>query len=119
EFKSVDDVEGTVSAVLVDTHNRRLIDIIVDWKQASLIDYFASFTLAARSSVKTVSIDLYTSYLEVIRTSFPNAKIVIDRFHIVKLLNETINSVRIKAMNIVKIADHLTTENLKNNGSCC
>ncbi|MGK0718734.1 transposase, partial [Aerococcus urinaeequi] len=102
EFKSTNRVANAMSAVLVDTHNRRLIDIIVDRKQASLIDYFASFTWAARSSVKTVSIDLYTPYLEVIRTSFPNAKIVIDRFHIVKLLNETINSVRIKAMNIVK-----------------
>ncbi|MFW3332805.1 transposase [Aerococcus viridans] len=34
---------------------------------------------------------------------FSNVKTVIDRFHIVKLLNETINSIRIKAINIVKI----------------
>ena len=102
EFKSTSRVANAMSAVLVDTHNRRLIDIIVDRKQASLIDYFSSFTWAARSSVKTVSIDLYTPYLEVIRTCFPNAKIVIDRFHIVKLLNETINSNRIKVMNTIK-----------------
>src|SRR5699024_6254512 len=73
EFKSTSRVANAMSAVLVDTHNRRLIDIIADRKQASLIDYFASFTWAARNVVKTVSIDLFTPYLEVIRTSFPNA----------------------------------------------
>lgn len=70
EFKSTSRVANALSAVLVDIHNRKLIDIIVDRKQATLIDYFASFTWAARSNVKTVSIDLYTPFLEVSRTCF-------------------------------------------------
>ena len=37
EFKSVDDVEGAMSAILVDPHNKRLLDIIEDRKQQSLI----------------------------------------------------------------------------------
>lgn len=53
----------------------------------------------ARDSVETISIDMYTPYLEVIRTRFPHAKIVIDRFHIVQLLNNTINMVRVKEVN--------------------
>ncbi|MBR2129292.1 transposase, partial [Aerococcus sp.] len=60
EFKSTSRVANAMSAVLVDTHNRRIIDIVVDRKQSSLIDYFSSFTWTARNSVKTVSIDLYT-----------------------------------------------------------
>lgn len=102
EFKSTSRIANALSAVLVDTHNRKLIDIIVDRKQATLIDYFASFTWSARSNAKTVSIELYTPFLEVIRTCFPNVKIVIGRFHIVKLLNETINFHRIKVMNAIK-----------------
>lgn len=98
EFKSVKDVTGKMSAVLVDTHNDRLIDIIEDRKQSSLIDYFSRFSKEAKASVETVTIDMYTPYLEVIKQCFPNAKIVIDRFHVVQLLNNTINIVRVQSM---------------------
>lgn len=98
EFKSVKDVTGKMSAVLVDTHNNRLIDIIEDRKQSSLIDYFSRFSKEAKASVETVTIDMYTPYLEVIKQCFPNAKIVIDRFQVVQLLNNTINIVRVQSM---------------------
>lgn len=114
EFKSVKDVSGKMSAVLVDTHNNRLIDIIEDRKQGSLIDYFARYTKAARDSVETISIDMYTPYLDIIQTCFPHAKIVIDRFHIVELLNNTINSVRVKEMNKLHQGQSRDYRKLKN-----
>lgn len=102
EFKSVDDVEGAMSAILVDPHNKRLIDIIEDRKQQSLIRYFHRYTKEARAAVKTISMDLYSPYIGVVKACFPNAKIVIDRFHIVQLLNNTINSMWITVMSKIK-----------------
>lgn len=40
EFKSLDDVKGAMSAILLNPHNKRSIDIIEDRKQQSLIRYF-------------------------------------------------------------------------------
>ena len=102
ELKSVDDVEGAMSAILVDPHNKRLIDIIEDRKQQSLIRYFHRYSKEDRAAVKTISMDLYSPYVGVVKACFPNAKIVIDRFHIVQLLNNTINSIWIEVMNEIK-----------------
>lgn len=91
-----------MSAILVDPHNKRLIDIIEDRKQQSLIRYFHRYTKEARAAVKTISMDLYSPYIGVVKACFPNTKIVIDRFHIVQLLNNTINSMRITVMSKIK-----------------
>ncbi|WP_168125812.1 transposase, partial [Aerococcus sp. HMSC10H05] len=87
EFKSVDDVEGAMSAILADPHNKRLIDIIENRKQQSLIRYFHRYSKEARAAVMTISMDLYSPYIGVVKACFPNAKIAINRFHIVQLLN--------------------------------
>lgn len=99
EFKSVDDV---ISAILVDPHNKRLIDIIENRKQQSLIRYFHRYSKVTRAAVKTISMDLYSPYIGVVKACFPNAKLVINRFYIVQLLNNTINSMRIAVMNEIK-----------------
>ncbi|PMC79218.1 hypothetical protein CJ191_07950 [Aerococcus viridans] len=91
-----------MSAILVDPHNKRLIDIIEDRKQQSLIRYFHRYSKEDRAAVKTISMDLYSPYVGVVKACFPNAKIVIDRFHIVQLLNNTINSIWIEVMNEIK-----------------
>ncbi len=114
EFKSVDDVEGAMSAILVDPHNKRLLDIIEDRKQQSLIRYFHRYSKEARAAVKTISMDLYSPYIGVVKACFPNAKIVIDRFHIVQLLNNTINSIWIEVMNEIKNSRPTDYRKLKN-----
>lgn len=114
EFKSVKDVSGAMSAILVDSHNKRLIDIIEDRKQQSLIAYFQRYSKKARAAVKTISMDLYSPYLGVVKACFPNAKIVIDRFHIVQLLNNTINSIRIEVMKEIQYSRPTDYRKLKN-----
>lgn len=42
--------------------------------------------------------DMYRPYLELVKKSFKNAKIIIDMFHIVQLISRSLNKTRIKAM---------------------
>ena len=63
-----------------------------------LIKYFSRFTKEARSIVETVCIDIYTPYMSLIKEMFPNAKIILDRFHIVNLLSRALNKTRINTM---------------------
>lgn len=45
---------------------------------------------------------MFKGYIDVIRACFSNAIIITDRFHIVQLLNHSLNSVRVQTMNVNK-----------------
>lgn len=47
-----------------------------------------------RDNVETVSVDMWKAYLNSVEEIFPNAKVVHDRFHLIKYLNEAIDKVR-------------------------
>lgn len=49
-----------------------------------------------RANVKEVSVDMWGGFKKVIREVFPNALIVIDRFHVIKLVNSSLNQLRLK-----------------------
>ncbi len=44
-------------------------------------------TLQGRKRVRVVCMDMYSPYRKMVRKWFPNAKIVTDRFHVIKLIN--------------------------------
>jgi transposase len=49
----------------------------------------------AKEQVKQISMDLSPAFIAGAAESFPEAEITFDRFHVVKLLNEAMNQVRI------------------------
>lgn len=102
EFKSVKQATSGMSCILMDVYNHTLLDIVLDRKQDALRDYFMRYSYEARMRVKTVTMDMYGPYYLFLQGIFPNAKIVIDRFHIVQLLNNTLNRYRIKVMNEIR-----------------
>jgi len=46
--------------------------------------------------------DMYSPYISLVKYVFPNAEIVLDKFHIVNLVNSTFNQTRISIMNSLK-----------------
>lgn len=62
----------------------------------SLGEYFASLTDEQRSGIEAVAMDMWPAYIKATHEHVPLAaeKIVFDRFHIVKLLNEAVDQVR-------------------------
>ncbi len=63
-----------------------------------ILRYSYKLTLKARAMVKTVTMDLNCYYPIGARKLFPNAQIVIDRFHIVQMLTRSSNSLRVQTM---------------------
>lgn len=102
EFKSVKQVSGAMSLLVIDARTHEPLDIVENRQQRYLSDYFMRYALESRRKVKTVTIDMYSPYFQMIKDSFPNAKIIIDRFHIVQLLNRALNQVRIKEMKKIR-----------------
>ena len=99
EFKSVKRVSGAMSFIFVDNVTHQVMDIVENRQQHYLMNYFMTYSLKARRAVKTVTMDMYSPYIGVIKGCFPNAEIIIDRFHIAQHLNRGLNQIRIQTMN--------------------
>lgn len=103
EFKSVKQVDSAMSFIFCDATSHKIIDIVRDRKLYSLKNYFFRFPLKERNKVLTVTIDMYEPYISLIKEVFPNAQIIIDRFHIVQALNRALNMSRVSLMNTFRI----------------
>ena len=64
-----------------------------------------------REQVKEVSVDMWGGFPKVIRKVFPNAKIVIDRFHVMKMVNKALNDLRKKLGVTYKKSRYLLLKN--------
>ena len=98
EFKSVKSADGAMSFNMCDAKTGKIIDIVEDRKLTSLLKYFAYYTHKARSKVKLIVIDMYSPYISLIKKMFPNAEIIIDKFHLVQLISTSLNKTRINLM---------------------
>ena len=67
--------------------------------------FMANYHLEQLKNVKTITIDMNASYVGVIKELFPQANIIIDRFHIVQLINRSMNKTRIRIMNSLKTSN--------------
>ena len=79
--------------------NGKTVDLILDRTTSNLDKYFSHYTEKARKRVRFVVMDMYSPYIDLIKKWFPNAKIIIDLFHIVQLLTKSLNKTRINVMN--------------------
>ncbi len=98
EFKSVKSADGAMSFHLCNGKTGKIIDIVEDRRLDSLIKYFSRYSHKVRANVKVITIDMYSPYVSLIKKMFPNASIVIDKFHLIQLVSRSLNKTRIKLM---------------------
>lgn len=67
-----------------DLKKHRIFDIVKGRSQKELSSYLAS--LQGKERVKVVCMDLSSTYRSIVKKHFPNARIVADRFHVIRLL---------------------------------
>ena len=63
-----------------------------------IYEYFKNYSKEARAGVKTICIDIYMPYMSLIKECFLNAKIIIDRLHIIQLLNRALQKTWVEKM---------------------
>jgi len=73
------------ATTLVDLKNHKVFDVVLGRSEPSLRQYLSR--LQGRDQVKVVVMDLSETYRQIVRQYFPNAQIVADRFHVVRLVN--------------------------------
>ena len=95
EVSSTSDSISKMSFVYADALTYKIQKILQGRTNKIFKDYFLYYSYQERCKVKAVVIDMNLGYISVIRELSPNAKIVIDRFHIVQLINRAFNKYRV------------------------
>ena len=90
---------GKMSFIAQDYDTRKIVAILDGRTQATIRHHFLRYSRQVRSSMKVITMDMFSPYYDIARKLFPNAKIVLDRFHIVQHLSRAMNRVRIQIMN--------------------
>jgi transposase len=75
-----------------DLRHHKVYDVALGRSEADLEAYLAR--LDGKPEVQLVCIDLASTYRALIRKHFPNARIVADRFHVIRIINHLRGSAR-------------------------
>lgn len=81
--------------VVSDIDKGSLLEVINSHKSEAIIAVLKEQPQEMREQVKEVSIDMWGGFPKVIQEVFPNALTVIDRFHVMKLVNQSLNRIRL------------------------
>ena len=94
---SFDEFKGNANGerfqcILTAPEERRILDILPDKKGSTIQSYLRSFS--NRQDVQYVVMDMNQGYRDIARAFFPQAKIVIDRFHVARYCTWAMDDVR-------------------------
>ncbi len=105
EFKVTKYCQSTMCFIFSDSDTGKIFDLLEDRRSFKLIVYFMRFTYHARKNVSHVVMDMNAGYDSVTKVVFPNARISIDRFHVIQQFNRAFNKQWKKNMNHLKKSD--------------
>ena len=85
---------GRYCAVLVDLDSHEIIGLLRSRKQDEIREVLMSWGSEVLNSIKLVSMDLSKSYKSIINEVLPDVEVVADRFHVMKQINDELDSKR-------------------------
>ena len=96
---SIDEFKGNAGGekfqcILTDAKSRKVLDILPSRKASELIRYFLRFPRKQRLKVKYVVMDMSSLFRGVASVCFPKAKIVSDKYHVVRQAGWALENVR-------------------------
>jgi Transposase and inactivated derivatives len=80
--------------VVSDIAGGNLIEMIDSHRQQDIVKILRKQPFEVREQVEDVSVDMWGGFPKVIKQVFPNAQVVIDRFHVMKAVNQDLNKLR-------------------------
>lgn len=93
EFKG-NAATGKYQCILVNPVKHQVLDILPDRSQSHLIDYFKTIPRSERLNLEFFVCDMWQPYTELAKMYFPNAKIVIDKYHFIRQTGWAVEGVR-------------------------
>lgn len=94
--------KGELAFVAQNYETNKLITILDNRRQTTIRNYFLKYPLKVRQKVRFIMMDMSGAYIPLARRLFPNAEIIIERFHIIQYLGRAFLKIRIAIMNRFK-----------------
>jgi transposase len=85
---------GKYQCILVDPIKCKVLDILPDRTQSHLTSYFRNIPKKDRNQVEFFVCDMWNQYIELGQIYFPNAKIIIDKYHFIRQITWAIDRIR-------------------------
>lgn len=94
EILGIDEVHliGKPRGVITNIEQGTIVDMLKTRNKSFLMTYFTA--LKNKENIRVVTMDMWRPYFDVISATIPHAKIVIDKFHVVKMASEAMEKVR-------------------------
>ena len=99
EAISIDEFKGNAETgkyqcILVNPKKHTIMDILPDRTQTHLAAYFREMNRSERHRVKYFVCDMWQPYVDLAHSFFPNAQIIIDKYHFIRQVTWAIENVR-------------------------
>ena len=99
EAISIDEFKGNAETgkyqcILVNPKKHTIMDILPDRTQTHLAAYFREINRSERHRVKYFVCDMWQPYVDLAHSFFPNAQIIIDKYHFIRQVTWAIENVR-------------------------
>lgn len=88
--------KGSYCCVLVDLDRNIALDVLPSRTKKFLIAHFQRLGSKFCAQIESVSFDMWSAYSTISKRFFPQAVHVVDRFHVVKALNKSLDAFRRK-----------------------
>ena len=85
-------VIGKPRAILTNIAERTIVDLLPNRDKKTILAYLSQ--MPDRSRVELVTIDMWTPYRDAARVCLPQAQVVIDKYHVVRLASDALEAVR-------------------------
>jgi transposase len=82
--------------VITDVASHNIIDLLRDRKKASVISYLQGLPAEMKEQVIVVCTDMWSCYHDAVHEVLPHAHLVVDKFHVLKLLSGCLEHIRRK-----------------------
>lgn len=78
--------------VITNIQNNTVVELLPNRNKETIIKYLSS--LQGKEEIAYVAMDMWAPYRDAVLQVLPDAKIVIDKFHVVKMANEAVERIR-------------------------
>lgn len=94
EWLGIDEIHvlGNPRCVLTNVKEHTLIDMLKTRTKPVVVDYLMK--MPDRQRIEVVTMDMWMPYREAVEGALPQAKIVVDRYHVVRLANKGLDDFR-------------------------
>ena len=96
EFRST---KNAMSFICIDADTHKAVKVLSGRLNKDIKEFFINrYDLQERAKVKRVIMDMNAAYQRIVHELFPNAEIIIDRFHIIQPVARAMDQIRVQGL---------------------